>query len=227
MVRSYNVVKRVLYDIRDNNSYTVRKMADGNCWMMENLTLPVTADTPITVSSNTALETFSYTPTSCSTNEDCAMNGNTVVTNGTYYYSWYLTTAGTGKITDGQGVETTASICPVGWRVPANYTVNTARSYSTLTNAYGFTSNGANSSTNNTAKLEAYPFDFARLGMYDSATLYHNGIYAYYWSSTASPDTPSYGSSAYFFEYDARSGGTSPQHYHPKRYGFPVRCIAL
>ena len=36
---SFNVVQRTLYDIRDNNSYTVRKLADGNCWMTENLRL--------------------------------------------------------------------------------------------------------------------------------------------------------------------------------------------
>ena len=37
----FNVVKRVLYDIRDNSAYTIRKLADGNCWLTENLRLDI------------------------------------------------------------------------------------------------------------------------------------------------------------------------------------------
>ncbi len=37
MGQKVNVAQRTLYDIRDNNSYTIRKLADGNCWMTENL----------------------------------------------------------------------------------------------------------------------------------------------------------------------------------------------
>ena len=34
-----NVAQHTLSDVRDNNTYTVRKLADGNCWMSENLRL--------------------------------------------------------------------------------------------------------------------------------------------------------------------------------------------
>ena len=39
------VAQRILYDIRDGNSYRVRKLADGNCWMTENLRLEFDGNT--------------------------------------------------------------------------------------------------------------------------------------------------------------------------------------
>ena len=40
----FNVAERILYDIRDNEAYTVRKLADGNCWMTSNLRLVFAGD---------------------------------------------------------------------------------------------------------------------------------------------------------------------------------------
>ena len=41
-----------LRDTRDNNYYIVSKLADGNCWMSQNLALDFTAGVPIEVSNN-------------------------------------------------------------------------------------------------------------------------------------------------------------------------------
>ena len=70
-----------LTDQRDNNTYAVAKLADGNCWMIENLRLAdkTTDNTPIAISStntNSPISTFtqlgaSVDPTStawCTTN---------------------------------------------------------------------------------------------------------------------------------------------------------------
>ena len=87
MSKSFNVAQRTLYDIRDNNSYTVRKLADGNCWMTTNLNLSLSTNTPIIGSKNDG-SAFTYTPTSCGgTNGSCAMNGNTMAGSGMWYYS--------------------------------------------------------------------------------------------------------------------------------------------
>ncbi len=50
-----------LRDTRDNNYYWVTKLADGNCWMSQNLALNLTAGTPIEVS-NTNGTTEMWTP---------------------------------------------------------------------------------------------------------------------------------------------------------------------
>ena len=216
-----NVPQSTLYDVRDNNDYTVRKLADGNCWMTQNLRLALTAGTPV-VASNKAGGTFSWSPTSCSTNGDCAMNGNTAYSfnTGEHYYSWYAATAETGTSTD-VDVDASASICPNGWRLPANYTVDGTKSYGSLTNAYGFTIDGADVSQGCADALESSPFEFIRAGYYISGNLSASGTAGYYMSSTAHSSSEN----AHRFIYNATY--TGPQRYSYKYIGFSVRCVAI
>ena len=55
------VPRTVLTDTRDSNTYVVSKLADGNCWMSQNLALDLTANTPIIASRNDGT-TFTATP---------------------------------------------------------------------------------------------------------------------------------------------------------------------
>ena len=217
-----------MYDIRDNKPYTVRKLADGNCWMTEDLKLELTAGTPVEGSLNTSATAYTFTPTSCSTNGACSLNNNTKTPapNGKYYYSWYAATAETGT-SSLMNIDTTASICPVGWRIPANYTFDNAKSYGALTNAYGLTTNGTNNSQDHVSELESAPLNFARSGNYDSGNLSYDDLYARYWSSTAYVDTSAF---AYYFRYynsSAYPSDTSPQNDANKSGGMAVRCVAL
>ena len=61
-----------LTDNRDNNVYTVGKLADGNCWMMENLRLDNTAATLTT--SNTNASPLGFTSLSATSDQWCASN---------------------------------------------------------------------------------------------------------------------------------------------------------
>ncbi len=222
LVFCFNVVKRTLYDIRDNNSYTVRKLADGNCWMTSNLNLSLAADTPVLASSNTSRETYSYIPSSCSQSGNCALNGYTGVSNGAYYYTWFAATA-ESETTNQTYVDAPASICPKGWRLPANWTISTTRSYGTLTNAYGFTTNGDNVSRNNVTALESFPFNFYRYGLNYS---FDTGTSGGYWSSTNAMVYLGV-QDAYIFYYFGINGGiTNPQHHGARAYSAPIRCIA-
>ena len=54
------VAQRTLYDIRDNNSYTIRKLADGNCWMTGNLKYTLTANTDAIGVNHTTNNTFTF-----------------------------------------------------------------------------------------------------------------------------------------------------------------------
>ncbi len=47
------VPEKVLTDARDNETYRIRKLADGNCWMTENLRLTLTAGKSIEISDGT------------------------------------------------------------------------------------------------------------------------------------------------------------------------------
>ncbi len=233
----FNVAQRTLYDYRgadgtgnssnkvtsdsaNAKSYMVRKLADGNCWMTQNLEIPLASGTTIEASYNTTASAYSFTPSAaCSGNGACSMNANTKADNGTYYYSWYAATAETGTSTD-VSTDTSASICPIGWRLPANYTIDSSKSYGSMTNAYSFTTNGANNSQNHVAQLESAPFNFARSGYYSNGSLLYNGTRGYYWSSTAYTDA----TDAYYFRYGTSS--TIPQGSSYKYDGFNVRCVA-
>ena len=126
-------------------TYTVKKLADGNCWMTDNLDLPAGAtitsedsDLDGTIVSSytlpTSTRTSSTDPDSETVHSEWA--AETDGTNGGKYgsyYSWRVATAGTGRgssdysatITDvygndmkAWGAKTVASICPKGWRLP-------------------------------------------------------------------------------------------------------------
>ena len=218
-----NKDNKVTPDSANAKSYMVRKLADGNCWMTQNLEIPLASGTTIEASYNTTASAYSFTPSAaCSGDSDCSMNANTKTPapNGNYYYSWYAATAETGTKAD-VSTDTSASICPIGWRLPANYTISTTKSYGSMTNAYSFTTKGANNTQNHVAALESTPLNFARSGNYINGSLKSNGTGGYYWSSTAYTDA----ANAYHFLYN--TSHTYPQYGDSKYLGFNVRCVAV
>ena len=220
------VPQTTLTDSRDNKEYMVRKLADGNCWMSEDLKLNLgTYSAPVTVKRAQYNSTYTedWTPTGTGgSNAAEPMNSNTKTPapNGNYYYSWYAATAGSGTSAQ-TNTEAEYSICPSGWKLPANYTISTTKSYGSMTNAYGLTTNGANNTTTNTSTFEAFPLSFARTGYYNSGSPYYVGTYGLYWSSPAYSDA----TYAYYLFYGASY--TYPQNDDGKYIGFTVRCVAL
>ena len=114
----------ILQDSRDGNFYTVKKLADGNVWMTENLRIAgktiTSADSDLSSgetytvpASNISDFTISTPPTTDS------WNNNGAYVDSTYggYYTFYTATAGTGgtSLTSGNAP---SSICPKGWRLP-------------------------------------------------------------------------------------------------------------
>ncbi|GHU08436.1 hypothetical protein FACS189431_4690 [Alphaproteobacteria bacterium] len=135
-----------LADTRNNQDYMVRKLADGNCWMINNLKLApnttlTSTDTDLnTISTfsfggNTSLiddsSTYSYdTPyvygplnsANSSNNEDYDTSDPTSDHFGGYLYNWSAATAGestTSMPGDGTNNDIAPnSICPKNWRLP-------------------------------------------------------------------------------------------------------------
>ncbi|MDO4741831.1 MAG: FISUMP domain-containing protein [Candidatus Saccharibacteria bacterium] len=131
-----------LEDTRDGNIYTVARLADGNCWMAENLRF---VDNTVTLSNaNTDAPASGFSlPSSlpvanwCNTNDtSCvfaasinATNISDTVTNLTTassnilsygaYYNFYAAVAGNVTDTDTtKNVSMVGSVCPANWRLP-------------------------------------------------------------------------------------------------------------
>lgn len=191
-----------LEDIRDNNTYTIAKLEDGNCWTIENLRLVPT--TTSFDSSNTNLPTQQFiedAPNSltsnnlCNTDNDACVdkiqfntnniiltntashNSNTV--NKSWYsygvmYNWYTASAGNGVFLTDTG-NVTGDICPAGWRLPTGGNNSEFTEINRLAN---------NNSTAVITGLTKYPDNFILSGDYNNKTPGGRSSYGRYWSAT-------------------------------------------
>ena len=228
-----------MYDIRDNKTYTIRKLADGNCWMTDNLAYELQAQPStyevngVYVGSKDDGSTFQFvTGTYYSDNTVTIMNQNTHAPStesgytDQYYYNWYAATAwsGTAEMVTSDG-DAESSICPAGWKLPTNY-INSdypsggaPKSWGKLLAAYGMPT--SNTGVNRMSKLDGVPLSMTRKGRYLSGTL---GVTddCHYWSSTAGSDSMQ----AYYLGYN--SGNTNPQANNKKaNTGNQIRCVNI
>ena len=207
-------------DIRDSKTYTVRKMADGNCWMAENLKLDLTAGVASTAADFSG-GTVSWTPNSGSGDMyNTAINGNyhSNVNGGNWYYPWYAATAGSGTQTASPTIN--RSICPQGWRLPDGNT-STKSFYNLITAKYGLASSSAGVNS-----LKVAPLSFIITGYYSSHTgssVLYGSSNGYYWSAIPNTSGIDY---AYILRFDTSS--IDPQNRDGfKTTGCSVRCISI
>ena len=110
-----------VYDVRDDEVYTVQRLEDGRCWMTQNLRLGKTTSTLTLTSADSDVANYTLNGKvavdAFGDGDDDDINNNTQYTCNDYgcYYNWYTATAGT--IPDAAKNATT-SICPVGWTLP-------------------------------------------------------------------------------------------------------------
>ena len=195
------VPTKTLTDTRDNNTYTVSKLADGKCWMTQNLRIINKTITPADSD-----VTNSYTIPASSISGFNAYNTSTAyVDSGSGFYNWYTATAGTGTQSMSSG-NTSVSICPKGWRLPTSGSSNSE--FQTLYNNY-----------NSSSALRSNPVNLTLSGYVVSSSRSDQGSNGSYWSSTVFS-----GDNAYVLYL----GGANvyPANSNSKYYGFSVRCIA-
>ncbi len=139
-----------LKDTRDGNTYTVRKFADGRCWMTDNLriynrTIKASESdfTTDTVPSgeialpNSAKSGFTNDDTSKYSYQSYLSTASEADAGVSGYYNWYTATAGAGNssvTTDNQNVNT--SICPKGWTLPTGGSASNVNTENTWSNYY-------------------------------------------------------------------------------------------
>ena len=190
-----------LIDTRDNNTYTVSKLADGKCWMTQNLRIINKTITP-----DDSNVTTNYTiPASSISGFNAYDTSNAYVDSDSGLYNWYTATAGTGTQAMSSG-NTTASICPKGWSLP---TSGSNGEFQILYNNY-----------NSSSALSSNPVNLTLSGYVSNSSRIHQGIFGYYWSSTVST------SYAAYTLYLGTASGVGPADFGNKDRGFSVRCLA-
>ena len=119
-----------LTDTRDGKKYWVTKLADGNCWMTQNLDLDLSTDVPLTPDSSDVVRTWVPTVNTSTTIFDNADSdgaysydpdttvGSTGLSLGNYY-QYNAATAGTLSTSTTGGQTSLNSICPRNWRLPS------------------------------------------------------------------------------------------------------------
>ena len=194
------VPTKTLTDTRDNNTYTVSKLADGKCWMTQNLRIAGKAITPLDSDVTT-----NYTiPASSISGFSSYDTSNAYVDSDGGFYTWYTATAGTGAQSMSSG-NTSVSICPKGWRLP---TGGGGGEFQALYNNY-----------NSSSALRSNPVNLVLSGYVSSSSRYYQGSGGYYWSSTVN-------SSNYAYNLSLNTSPVYPADYGGKYLGFSVRCIA-
>ena len=195
------VPTKTLIDTRDNNTYTVSKLADGKCWMTQNLRIINKTITP-----TDSDVTSNYTIPASSINGFSSNDtSNAYVDSDDGFYTWYTATAGTGTESMSSG-NTPVSICPKGWKLPTGG--NSNNEFQTLYDNY-----------NSFFALKSNPVNFTLSGYVTYNSRSDQGLYGYYWSSTVY----SSGNAEGLVLFDSRVdvGGANG-----KYFGSPVRCIA-
>ena len=227
-----------LTDNRDNNTYTIAKLQDGNCWMVENLRLDPSKVVFTTTNTNSPTPDFiAAAPNSATSNNLCnqdaaecvdkiSFNTNNInrklsanptannSRNSWYsygvWYNWYTATAGNG-IRAILTDSVSGDICPAGWRLP---TGGPDKEFAALNVAI----NGGQ--TKSDANFKNYPNNFVYSGDHNTNSDGGRGSYSRYWSANAESIDKSY-------RLGITSTSVTPMNTWNKWVAFAVRCIKI
>ena len=117
----------VVVDSRDNQTYTISKLKDGNCWMTQNLKLGKYTDSLTLTNADSNVGASGFVLANKRTNASLPSQNGGLWDNSAYYcsniygcfYNWYTATAGSGTSTTADNTTVNNSICPSGWTLPS------------------------------------------------------------------------------------------------------------
>ena len=218
-----------LIDNRDNKSYQIAKLKDGNVWMAENLDLGRTELTTDLTSANTnlsttvAASTFNgwkkttgvakydegafLSLTAGNSSDGLDVDATAGISYGTLY-NYHVASAGT---VTGESSYTNASydICPAGWRLP---TGGSSGEFQALYAQY-------NSNALMRASIENSGAAFALTGSFYDGSPKNQGINGVYWSSTYNLHTGMY-------DLYLTTSVVNPTSRDNRNVGISIRCVA-
>ena len=207
-----------VYDTRDNSAYTIQKLADGNCWMLDNLRIGKSTSRTLTPNDTNITSNFTL-PASVNTgfNEYTTPqinidSKNKITSYGDgnnkigVYYNFCAATAGTYCYAQGEAEGSpTEDICPKGWRMP---TGGESGEYQALYSKYNTYADFKNALR---ASLSGY-FKYAQNN--------HQGSYGSFWSTTPVGDDRMY-------SLDVRADSVPDDFTSYRTAGISVRCVAV
>lgn len=232
------VPELVLIDKRDNKQYVTRKLADGNCWMTQNLDLEggqrLTAE-DTDLNDRTSYSMYSNSPigsrwsnryydnTISPTGNEYLVNGTTPSATGELYehvgnlYTWSTATATSDTMLSTPGQVAASSICPRGWQLP-EYEGNKSW-YNLLDVKHRMFYHDEDD------LMLAKPFTFVRSGFYEPGSgelVSGNSGGNAFWTNTVSPYGGQYAAAMDFYP----NGSTTTQNGGVRYRGFAIRCVA-
>ena len=210
----------VLMDTRDGKNYRVTKLADGNCWMTENLALDggrtlTPEDSNVTENHTLPPSITDGTPSVDTVSQIFSGNSTDVDNYGNKYGNHYNIMAATANTGTASIIGTIyESVCPKGWRMPD---INSSsRSYANLFNAYGLPTT-RETAYENIAIYQQAPLYFATASRYISGLSDAHGTY---WSRTVQND-----GAPVAFRFYPLLKETAPYSTISKNIGASVRCV--
>ena len=230
-----DVTARTYGENEDANTYAIAKLADGKCWMIENLRNSTNAGTDKGTSWTTTVTDRQYNLANVTGSSPSATtSGSTAIQWKSYggYYSWHsainTSTAGSTQYynwnTSSKSYTATGTaqgICPSGWRLPRSYAGSATNNPESDFRYLNYKLNGSYSpvptasASNNWRK---YPNNFVFAGYWLGTSSNNRGTNGYYWSSTV------YNSNeAHYLNFS--STAVAPVGYYEKYYGRSVRCM--
>ncbi len=242
------VPRASVQDSRDGKYYLISKLADGHCWMSQNLELALDSTTPLTNEKTDLNSKASWTPenstlTEVPTSTTWPKSNSTASSAAYSYYPIASDRYYQGGIT--KSSTPTASTTEYNWEKAGTYYNWYAATAGSGT--YVMTSGSATDSicpkgwmlplgtTDNksfyyllttkygasAANMITSPLNFLRAGLYGygSSAMNVQGSSGSFWSSTADSQVRAY-------NLMFNSSYVNPQDYYGKGAGFPVRCVA-
>ena len=222
-----------LMDIRDGKNYRVTKLADGNCWMTENLALDggrtLTPNDSNVTENRTLPANIPYVSelsydtiqiTSIGFNDTDSISGGEIGNR----YNWNAATAGTG-IQSTEGI-TYESICPKNWRLPD---ASGEKSYANLLNMYGLTTVTSDHIVAKTYinTATSSPLYFTISGLYNESGMKFGETFGYYYTRATYQNATYQSGYAYSFSMNTTSGNEtfSPAGFANMTAATSVRCV--
>jgi len=232
-----------LTDTRNSQQYMIRKLADGNCWMVTNLKLGSTSSTtPLTPANTNIASNWSLPIVGTATTYDFdtpraygPVPGSTNnIADSTFYgylYNWCAATAG-GTASGGSNTCTgewttpanaTGDICPANWRLPSASSyefswLNAKMNNPSASSPYGYS---ADPTYYNNWQFTG-PFRGVFSGYRDGSSWLVQGSYGYWWSSSRYYNDDPYFTSGSVLG----SSSVNPDiDGNGRSHGFAVRCL--
>lgn len=222
------VPTRTLIDTRNDKEYTIKKLADGKCWMTSDLDLVLSSTVSLT-NENTDLNTVESWKPSISTYSQIADWSTADATQnipqsvrptgdagyddsyGTYY-SWAAAVASNDTSSSGISPNEPNSICPRGWRLPYSPSVTNSE-FIELATKYGADYYGP-------GNIFIEPASFVRAGSI-RGSYYKPGEAFSLWTSS-----PTHTGEAYIQQYDTTLGNSVNTYESRRDIGASIRCVA-